>query len=140
MIVLDTNVVSEIIKLNCDPGVARWAKFLETPTLLTAITVAEMRLGIAQMPEGRRKRDVSASVEKVIAGYCAMGRVLPFDEKCTTFFAQITLAQQKAGRQIEVEDAQIAAICLAHGYALATRNEKDFTETGLEIINPWLEN
>lgn len=137
MIVLDTNVVSELIKYSPEPAVRDWSKALTIPVFITAVTVAEMRAGVALLPDGKRKREVRAGAEKLIAGYYTFDSILPFDAGCTEQYAQVIAARQKSGEPIGVADAQIAAICLANGFALATRNEKDFAETGVEVINPW---
>lgn len=137
MIVLDTNVLSEIIRKNPDESVAAW---LETQPLTglftTSITQAEMLLGVALLPGGRRRRDI----EKAIAGMFDedfAGRVLSFDEAAARNYAVIAAARRRVGRPIAQFDAQIAAIAHSRKAILATRNTSDFAGCGVEVVNPW---
>ncbi|MDO4241128.1 MAG: type II toxin-antitoxin system VapC family toxin [Microbacteriaceae bacterium] len=139
MIVFDTNVLSEISSINPDPAITEWSSSLDHPVYITAITVAEMRYGVVRLPEGKRKDALDKMVEIAIDLYHSEGRVLPFDESSTPYYARVLSARQKAGKPTSMADAQIAAICMANGFALATRNEKDFAETGVKVVNPWTE-
>ncbi|MCG2804642.1 MAG: type II toxin-antitoxin system VapC family toxin [Propionicimonas sp.] len=103
---------------------------------LTTITVAELRYGIAALPNGRRKRGLSERFEDEVLPLFA-GRVLPFDEPATAAYAQLQAKARAAGRPLPAMDALIAAICVANRHALATRNVTDFEFTNLELINPW---
>lgn len=137
MIVLDTNVLSEPLRPTPAPQVTAWLDRQHLPTLyLTTITVAELRYGIAALPNGRRKRALSERFEDEVLPLFA-GRVLPFDEPATAAYAQLQAKARTEGRPLPATDALIAAICVANRHALATRNVTDFEFTNLELINPW---
>lgn len=137
MIVLDTNVVSELMKSSPDAAVVEWVDARDSSELvLTALTAAELRAGVALLPEGRRKADVGAKIEALLAETFA-GFILGFDAESTGFYAQILAARARAGRPIAAFDAQIAAVCRQHDATLATRNTADFTGTDVNLIDPW---
>ncbi|MCL2422926.1 MAG: type II toxin-antitoxin system VapC family toxin [Micrococcales bacterium] len=137
MIVLDTNVVSEPLKAQPDPQVASWLDDQQIDTLyLTTITLAELRQGVAILPEGRRKQTLGDRLERETIALFA-GRVLPFDEAASCAYAQVVLNARKAGRPIDAMDGLVAAICATHGHTLATRNVADFLGAGIDLINPW---
>lgn len=137
MIVLDTNVISELARRVPDPGVLSWLDSLEVSEVgTTAVTAAELRYGVARLPDGHRKRELTAVVRGILAEDFH-GRVLPFDERASVRYADIVTGRERIGRPIGVADAQIAAICRDLGAILATRNNADFEETGIELINPW---
>ena len=104
--------------------------------LITAITVAELRSGVAQLPPGRRRSRISEHVEALLNETFA-GYVLPFDVDSSTPYAEIVAKRRSAGRPISALDAQIAAICRQHEATLATRNVSDFEATGLDVVDPW---
>jgi toxin FitB len=137
VIVLDTNVISELARHVPDPGVLYWLDSLDVSEVATtAITAAELRYGVARLPDGRRKRELAT----VICGILTEdfhGRVLPFDERASVRYADIVTGREQIGRPIGVADAQIAAICRDLGATLATRNVLDFEEAGIELVNPW---
>jgi predicted nucleic acid-binding protein len=137
VIVLDTNVISEPLRHRPDPHVTAWldAQYIET-LYLTAISVAEVRYGIAVLPEGRRKRGLHDRFETDVLPLFA-GRVLPFDESASEAYARIQSAGRAGGRTLSSMDALIAATCAAQSYALATRNVADFEAAPLDLINPW---
>lgn len=137
MIVLDTNVISELARQVPDPGVLAWLDSLEASEVATtAITAAELRYGIARLPDGHRKRELTVVVRGILVEDFH-GRVLPFDERASVRYAEIVTGRERIGRPIGVADAQIAAICRDSGAILATRNIADFEETGIELIDPW---
>lgn len=137
MIVLDTNVISELARLAPDRGVLSWLDSLETSEVATtAITAAELRYGAARLPEGRRKRELAVVIRGILTEDFH-GRVLPFDERASVRYAEVVTGRQQIGRPIGVADAQIAAICRDLSATLATRSIPDFEETGIELINPW---
>jgi toxin FitB len=137
VIVLDTNVISELARLAPDPGVLSWLDLLETSEVATtAITAAELRYGVARLPDGRRKRELAVVIRGILTEDFH-GRVLPFDERASVRYAEVVTGRQQIARPIGVADAQIAAICRDLGATLATRNIPDFEETGIELINPW---
>ena len=137
MVVLDTNVVSEIMRDAPHPNVLAWLD--ERPTrelFVTAVTEAEVRTGIAFLPEGKRRTAIADAADRAFGGLFA-GRVLPFDSEAARAYAGIAAARRAAGRPVSQADGQIAAIARAHGMALATRNRRDFVGTGIDLIDPW---
>ena len=137
MIVLDTNVVSELMRDEPYAEVLVWLDDRPTRGLfVTAVTEAEVRTGIAFLPEGKRRRGIAEAADRVLGGLFA-GRVLPFDSGAARVYAEIAAARRAAGRPVPLADGQIAAIARSRGMALATRNVRDFTDTGVDLINPW---
>ncbi len=137
MIVLDTNVISELARQVPDPGVLSWLDSLEVSEVgTTAVTAAELQHGVARLPDGHRRRELSAVIQGILTEDFH-GRVLPFDERASVRYADVVTGRERTGRPIGVADAQIAAICRDSGAILATRNTADFEETGIELINPW---
>jgi predicted nucleic acid-binding protein len=98
--------------------------------------VAELRSGVALLPQGKRRAALHESLEERVLPTFA-GRVLPFDMACTDIYAQLTARFRAAGTAVETADACIAAIALAHGFAVATRDTLPFQAAGLKVINPW---
>ena len=137
MILLDTNVLSELMKPVPEENVVRWVDDQLVNTLfISAITRAEIELGIALLPDGQRKQQISDAAQQMFAQFT--GRCLVFGETAAVQYGQLVAARARNGRPITVEDAQIAAIALAGGLRLATRNEKDFADIpGLVVANPW---
>lgn len=137
MIILDTNVVSELIRAAPDPGVRAWVNSIpSTQIATTAITAAELYYGVARLPEGQRRQRLAVAVSALLNDVLR-GRIAPFDERAARRYADVIVGRERAGRPIEVLDGQIAAICRELGAVLATRNIKDFEETGVELIDPW---
>lgn len=137
MIVLDTNVLSELARPTPSQAVIEWVDARDSSDLvITALTAAEVRAGVALLPEGRRKRDVGVRMESLLTETFA-GYVLAFDIDSSAHYADILAARRRAGRPISAFDAQIAAVCHQHAAALATGSTADFTETGIQLINPW---
>ena len=137
MIILDTNVVSEVIKPEPSPSVMRWFGTMPAPSLfITTLTQAEILYGVESLPSGRRRTRLREAVGQLFAEDFA-GRILPFDSESARAFATIVSARDTAGRPISTFDAMIAAIALAHHAPVATRNVRDFDLCGLDIINPW---
>lgn len=137
MILLDTNVVSEPLRREPDAGVIAWldAQTLET-LYLSTMTVAELRAGVALLPAGKRRKALQEDVEKRVLPMFA-GRMLPFDLDCTRAYAELLVRVRKAGSGIETADACIAAVALAGGFTVATRDTSPFAAAGLSVINPW---
>lgn len=104
--------------------------------VITALTAAEVRAGVALLPSGRRKREIELRMEALLTETFA-GYVLAFDINSTTHYAGILAARTRAGRTISAIDAQIAAICRQYQATLATRNTGDFMGTGIDLVNPW---
>ncbi|MDR5904514.1 type II toxin-antitoxin system VapC family toxin [Franzmannia qiaohouensis] len=137
MILLDTHVISEPLRREPEPGVIGWidAQALET-LYLSAITVAELRSGIALLPAGKRRTGLLESLERRVLPLFT-GRVLPFDLPCTQTYAELIAKAQKAGLAIATADGFIAATAAANGLAVATRDTGPFEAAGVEVINPW---
>jgi toxin FitB len=137
MIVLDTNVLSEVLRRDPQPRVLEWLS--EQPraaVFTTTITRAEILFGIRLMPEGARRDGLWNAATKIF-DIDFDGQVLPFDSAAADEFAEISAARRAAGRPISQFDAQIAAITRSRGARLATRNVADFDGCGFEVINPW---
>ena len=137
MVVLDTNVVSEIMREDPHAGVLVWLD--ERPTrelFVTAVTEAEVRTGIAYLPAGKRRSGIAEAAERAF-GSLFGGRVLPFDSEAARAFAEIAAARRAAGRPVSQADGQIAAIARSRRMALATRNVRDFAGMGIDLIDPW---
>jgi len=137
MILLDTHVISEPLRREPEPGLIEWidAQALET-LYLSAITVAELRSGIALLPAGKRRTGLLESLERRVLPLFT-GRVLPFDLPCTQTYAELIAKAQKAGLAIAASDGFIAATAAANGFAVATRDTGAFEAAGVEVINPW---
>lgn len=137
MILLDTNVLSELMRPQPDTAIVDWVDTQLTSTLFTsAVTRAEIELGVALLPEGKRKQRLEHLAQAVFDKFPQ--RCLPFGEVAATYYGRIVAGRIKNGRPISVEDAQIASIALANGLRLATRNDKDFADIpNLVVINPW---
>lgn len=137
MIVLDTNVISELIRPQPEPAVVSWVDDLPLDNVfITAITAAELLFGVARLPDGRRKQTLTTRVRELIDEDFE-DRVLPFDRLAGAHYARICAEREQKGRPISMADAQIAAICCWSDTRLATRNVSDFVDTGVEVINPW---
>lgn len=139
MIVLDTNVVSELFRREPDAGVVAWVESLEGDVAITAITLAELLAGVRRLPEGRRRSGLETAVLAAVGPYRDGHAILPFDDSCAEAYAEVLLERERAGLPIATADAQIAAICRARGAVCATRNVKDFVHTGVEVVDPWEE-
>ena len=137
MILLDTNVISELMRPVPTAAVEDWVSAQPSVSLfITAVTEAELRYGLALLPDGQRRRNLLHQVEAMLAEDFA-GRILPFDSSAAITYAQIAAARRQAGRPIAQADAQIAAIAAARGAAVATRNITDFEGCGIAVTNPW---
>ena len=139
MYVLDTNVVSELMRPVPAPAVEAWVAGWPAESLFfSAIGEAELRYGVAIMPEGRRRNQVGAEVEAVLSEDFE-DRVLPFDSRAARAYAEIAAARRGAGRPAAQADCQIAAIARARSMAVATRNVRHFEHMGIDVIDPWEE-
>ena len=129
MIILDTNVISEIIKKQPDEHVANWLRNQDTSNLATtAITVAELLAGICRMPEGKRRKYTDTTVKLAL---------MTLDTQAAADYAHILVEREHRGTPTSIQDAMIAAIACSWDAAIATRNIKDFEGTDVELINPW---
>jgi len=136
VIVADTNVVSELMRVEPSAAVRTWVLAQGHHELrITAITLAEILYGIERLPSGKRKATLREAAMEVFDRFTQ--DVLPFDAAAATFYPEIVDHRDRQGMPISGYDAQIAAICRAHDARLATRNEKDFAGVSIELINPW---
>ena len=138
MIVLDTNVISEPLRPAPENRVTEWinAQALET-LYLSAITVAEVRCGLASLPAGKRRDRLQASLEKQVLPLF-IGRVLPFDMSASQAYSELMAKARATGLAIATADGYIAATAAANGMMVATRDISPFKAAGLDVINPWL--
>lgn len=140
MIVLDTNVLSEMLRHRPEPRVVAWLERLTQSVAITAVTSAELLSGIAVLPDGRRRDQLLAHTELLLEEYDSVELILPVDNDAAYHYADVIARRRRGGRLITMADAQIAAVCRTHGAALATRNIRDFEECGLPgLIDPWNE-
>ncbi len=136
MIVVDTNVVSELMRPTPLPAVRNWVLGHDGGELFTtSITLTEVLYGIGRLPAGQRRNLLRDTAVDVFAAF--EDRVLAFDSRAAAMYAEIVSGRDSLGRPIDGFDAQIASICRVHGASLATRNAKDFHDTGLTVIDPW---
>lgn len=137
MIILDTNVISELMRREPNPTVAATVDQLPIETVfITAVTEAELRYGVARLPEGRRRTALTTKIDELVAEDLA-DQVLPFDADSAVHYADIAASRERSGQPISMADAQIAAICRLHRAELATRNVKDFVDIGITVTDPW---
>jgi toxin FitB len=137
MILLDTNVLSELMRPRPNPAVVAWVDAHSVEACISAITIAEIGLGIALLPQGQRREALASAARRMFVEDFA-GRCLAFDATAAERYTEVVAERRGRGRPITTQDAQIAAIALANGMALATRNSGDFEEiTGLPLVDPW---
>ena len=137
MIFLDTNVISEMMKKLPDAKVMAWVDQHKAAELfITTITIAEIEYGINILPEGNHKYSIETSFNKTVKD-AFKHRIFSFDEPAAHLYGSIMSNRKKIGRPLSVLDGQIAAIALAHGAAIATRNIRDFVDCHLTLINPF---
>lgn len=137
MIVLDTNVLSEAFRSKPDARVIAWLESLTGDVAITAITLAELLAAVRRLPAGRRKAVLGSQIDTALQPYRGTSAVLAFDDEAADHYAAVLVAREQAGLPISTVDAQIAAICRAHGAVCATRNTKDFELTGIQLVDPW---
>jgi len=139
MIVLDTNVLSETLRLKPADSVRRWMQAQSSTSLFTTtICEAEIFYGVALMRAGKRRAALQRAVAAIFDEEFA-DRILPFDSAAARAFAGIATARRRLGRPISEFDAQIAAIACSRGAAVATRNVEDFSDCGITVVSPWTE-
>ena len=136
MYLLDTNILSELMRLYPNSNVLDWVDNQYTEDLyISSITIAEIFLGIALLPEGKRKNALTLAAKDTLTDFT--DKQLDFTPKAALEYADIVATRTRYGRPISIEDAQIAAIARANSASVVTRNVDDFKETGVEIINPF---
>lgn len=137
MIILDTNVLSELMKADPATSVAEWVASQPASRLfITAVTQGEILYGIGLLPKGKR-RDRIGNAAKAMFAEDFNDRILAFNSDAAASYADIAVARRRKGRPISQFDAQIAAIARSSGAAVATRNVVDFEDCGIELVNPW---
>jgi len=137
MTILDTNVISALMQASPDAAVVEWADRQPADELwLTSITVYELRLGLAALPAGKRRRALEEGLILLLAQDLEH-RVVDFDAAAATTAASLTVARRKRGRPVDFRDTQIAGIVLARRAILATRNVKHFADLDVPVVNPW---
>lgn len=137
MLILDTNVLSALMRERPEPAVLRWMDAQAPEGLWTSsVTVFEVRLGLALLPEGGRRRALEAAFELLLTEDLG-GRVLDFDLAAAAQAATLAARRQHSGRPVDMRDTQIAGIALARHAGLVTRNVRHFADAGLPLIDPW---
>ncbi len=137
MFLLDTNVVSELLRPSPEPAVETWVEDRRATDLyFSAIGEAELRYGIAILPAGRRQAALASAIEAILREDF-VDRILPFDSDAAREYADIAAARRSAGRIVPPADCQIAAIARSRGMAVATRNVRDFEGIEVEVVDPW---
>ena len=137
MILLDTNVISELMRPQPEPRVLAWADGLNPEEVaITAMNEAEILHGLTRLPDGRRKQALQQSWDALMAELF-IGRVWPFTSEAAHWYADLLCHRERLARPMATADAVIAAIALAQGVPLATRDVADFADLGLTLINPW---
>ena len=137
MIILDTNVVSELMRVAPAVAVTRWMREQAVESIYTtSLSQAEILHGIMLLPAGRRRRAIASAADEMFKVEFG-GRVLPFASDAAPHYAQIAAERKRGGRPISQFDAQIAAIARSAGGSIATRNVTDFERCGVRVINPW---
>lgn len=136
MILLDTNVISEMMKSAPDQRVRDWLDAQAAETLfISSVNVAELLFGVGALPNGQRKDALSAALNDILLLFS--GRILTFDDKAARHYADIAVRARQSGRGFPVPDGYMAAIAAANGFAIASRDTSAFAAAGLEIIDPW---
>lgn len=137
MVILDTNVISELMKKSADARVQSWLDNIPIHQVyMSAITKAEIEYGVSILPKGKKRKRIEEAVSAVLTLFS--GQILSFTAESATLFARLKSKRKRIGRPISYADAQIASIACQHNYQLATRNTMDFEEIdGLKLINPW---
>lgn len=137
MIVVDTNVISEVMRPQPSPAVLNWLNAQDGNLLfITTVTLAEIGYGLRILPDGQRRWQLHSQFEQFVT-QAFEGRVLTFTASAARAYAEIMGHRKEVGHPMSLPDGQIASIAHAHGFAVATRNIKDFEDCGLELINPF---
>jgi len=138
MIVIDTNVLSALMRADPERPVVEWLDRQAAESIwITSITLFEARLGLALLPKGRRRKALESAFDKLLVEDLE-GRILDFDQPAAEEAAQLAAEQQRAGHTIDMRDTQIAGIVIARRAELATRNVRHFSDLNVDVINPWV--
>lgn len=135
MIILDTNVISELARPAPSKQVLAWVD-AQGGVAITATTAGELFYGVARLPDGARKSRLAEGIREMIDGPLR-DKVLAFDRAAASHYAEIVADRDQSGRPIAIADAQIAAICRSHNATLGTRNVGDFDSVGIAVVSPW---
>jgi predicted nucleic acid-binding protein len=136
VIILDTNVTSELMRAQPEPAVMGWlATQRATELFSTVVTVAEISYGLERLPRGRRRRSLEQSYQSLFVGMA--DHILPFDVQAALLYGPLVAAKERVGIAMDPMDAQIACIAACRGAMIATRNERDFADCGVQLLNPW---
>lgn len=135
MIVLDTNVVSELMRPRPNPVVVEWLSYRSEQLAITTVLIAEIAYGIAKIPRDQRSPRLQNNFDQICRAY--ESRCHAFDLPAAIIFGEIMGAAKLNGRLVHTADGQIAAIALRHRAAVATRNVSDFEALGVKVVNPW---
>ena len=137
MIILDTNVLSALMRIAPEAQIVRWLDHQPAESIwITAITLFETRLGLALLPKGRRRQSLELAFDRLLEEDLE-NRVLDFDSAAATEAAVLAAARQRAGRTVDMRDTQIAGIALSRRATLATRNVRHFQDLSVTVIDPW---
>jgi len=136
VIILDTNVTSELMRAEPTSTVVAWVA-AQSPNELfsTVITVAEIGYGLERHPSGRRRKSLVRAYQSLSTGMAEV--ILPFDVEAALLYGPLLAKKERAGTSMNPMDAQIACIAASHGATIATRNERDFANCGVQLVNPW---
>jgi predicted nucleic acid-binding protein len=140
VILLDTNVVSEVLRPAPDPAVTLWLNQRSSECAISTITILELRVGVAKLPAGKRRDTLDAFLNRIVRRFAP--RTYAFDEYAADAAAKLFAQARKSGRGLQnlpdmLADLQIAGIVAAHGLTLATRNTRDFVGLGIAVVDPW---
>jgi predicted nucleic acid-binding protein len=137
VIILDTNVLSALMRTAPETAVVRWLDQQPAESIwITSITLFETRLGLALLPKGRRRQSLDSAFGRLLEEDLE-NRVLDFDSAAATEAAALAATRQRAGRAVDMRDTQIAGIALARRATLATRNVRHFQELSVTVVDPW---
>jgi len=139
MILLDTNIVSEMMKPTPRPSVVTWLDAQDEASLfICAPVLAELRYGAELLPAGKRRNELGKVIDQIESDLFR-DRILPFEQGAASHYARIAAARRHLGRPLNQMDGLIAAIALSHGAVLCTRDEDGFADLGLEVVNPFID-
>lgn len=136
MILLDTNVVSEMMRPEPDSGVSSWLNGQDKENLyLSSITLAELLAGVVVLPDGKRRRGLETALDRMLRMFG--DRILPFDGQAARHYAELLFAARKSGRGFPIPDGYVAAIAASREFAVATRDTVPYMVGDIKVINPW---